>query len=51
MAVKLTNYNDIFANSVSRFENNDIVDIKYLFALKGEALTTSTAYTQQEVYQ
>ena len=27
MAVKLTNSNDIFANSVSLFENNDIENI------------------------
>ena len=51
MAVKLTNSNDIFANSVSLFENNDIVNIKDIFALKGETLTTSTAYTKQEVDQ
>ena len=50
MAGKLTNSNDIFANSVSLFEN-DIVNIKGLFALTGETLTTSTAYTKQEVDQ
>ena len=33
------------------FENNDIVIIKDLFVLKGEALTTSTAYTKQDVNQ
>ena len=51
MAVKLTNSNDIFANSVSLFENNDIVNIKDLFVLKGESLTTSTVYTKQEIDQ
>ena len=51
MSVKLTNSNDIFANSVSLFENNDIVNIKDLFVLKGEALTTSTVYTKQEIDQ
>ena len=51
MAVKLTNSNGMFANSVSLFGNNDIVHMKYIFALKVETLTTSTAYTKQEVYQ
>jgi hypothetical protein len=51
MSVKLTNSNDIFANSVSLFENNDIVNIKDLFVLKGESLTTSTVYTKQEIDQ
>ena len=42
MAVK----NDIYANSVSIIENNDLVNIKDLFALKSEALTTTTSYTK-----
>ena len=42
MAVKLTNSNDIFANSVSIVENNDIVNIKDLFALKGETISQTT---------
>ena len=42
MSVKLTNSNDIFANSVSIVENNDIVNIKDLFALKGETISQTT---------
>jgi len=42
MAVKLTNSNDIFANSVSIVENNDIVNIKDLFAFKGETISQTT---------
>ncbi|MFM7987253.1 MAG: hypothetical protein ACKPKO_48865 [Candidatus Fonsibacter sp.] len=42
MTVKLTNSNDIFANSVSIVDNNDVVDIKDVFALKGETISQTT---------
>ena len=40
-----------YLRTMSIFWINDIVNIKDIFALKGETLTSSTAYTKQEVDQ
>ena len=48
MSISWTNSHEIVADSVSIIEGNTLVNIKELFALKGDALTTSTSYTKAE---